>query len=878
MGRDSCHAASAPSVRPPDTYAALRARLKLVIVDEGHYEPAQKWSMAVRELGCSTVLFTATPYRNDLKYFDVDHRHVLQFTHRDAQDQCYLRTPVFAPLTFDSVSTFCDGVTSFVAAHREDGDRILIRCESAADVRNVTTYLRQQGQRAVGIHETFVRDRADGLHKAVPQRTTDADYWVHQFKLTEGHDDPRFRFLAFHAPFRAARALIQQVGRVLRNPGRTEGAEAFVLHDPATKLEELWERYRVYDDTTAGAGLPPAPRDFLPQLPEMQYIAGTFREPFEITAPALHEQLLFPKSVRIHRLPPGLDLDKISDAVVDQLQDLDFEVGVRQQPADGVVLHPYISVRNSPLLIDTAFFEYTLGYTLYRKIADLLFYVDTQGIAPELVRKLPQIPQSELTRLLPDTGETRLTDVALANTDIGAHSIRTRKLGADSLAAIATELSDVTHMATTVRGRATLPGAYVSRSRYLGLSRGRVREDGYVRFDELMDWFELVHGSVTNGAIRPSHVFHRYAEPVPPPTDPEPEHILFTFEQQRFVSDNGPLRIVDIQHVGGDNFDCSVLHDDGSTTVYTISVRWSDADRRYNLGGAELNSTYRLPDPGPGVPGGVLDYLAHEQAFRIIPISPNGADYCVYVDGAFYRPRLPLGRTAPKQLELLSLMETDSRLARIGSEKGPEGSATPPGWAAGSLFNLIDTAHSHPRQPFGKALGRFDMLVCDDLSTEMADFIAVRTVTSDRQVAFVHAKASRDPRPLSASVLQEVTAQAVKNLSWLHPHNLTEPPNTRRWDNQWNGGKIGKVHQRIRRGTSTTGAAFWKEVRESLRDPAAQREVWIVLGQSLSLGALQNQCRATRPSAETIQILYILQATWASVAQTGGRLRVFCSP
>jgi superfamily II DNA or RNA helicase len=67
-------------------YEALAARLRLVVVDEGHYEPAPTWAMAVRGLARPTVLFTATPYRNDLKYFNIDrHRYNYQYSHAEAR-------------------------------------------------------------------------------------------------------------------------------------------------------------------------------------------------------------------------------------------------------------------------------------------------------------------------------------------------------------------------------------------------------------------------------------------------------------------------------------------------------------------------------------------------------------------------------------------------------------------------------------------------------------------------------------------------------------------------------------------------------------------------------------------------------------------------
>jgi superfamily II DNA or RNA helicase len=67
-------------------YEALSRRLRLVVVDEGHYEPAPTWAEAVRGLARPAVLFTATPYRNDLKYFNVDpHRHSYQYSHAEAE-------------------------------------------------------------------------------------------------------------------------------------------------------------------------------------------------------------------------------------------------------------------------------------------------------------------------------------------------------------------------------------------------------------------------------------------------------------------------------------------------------------------------------------------------------------------------------------------------------------------------------------------------------------------------------------------------------------------------------------------------------------------------------------------------------------------------
>jgi type I site-specific restriction endonuclease len=64
----------------PD-YSRLAGRFGTVMFDEGHREPATLWAKAVRGLGAPTVLFSATPFRNNLKIFDVDpdHVHFLSF-------------------------------------------------------------------------------------------------------------------------------------------------------------------------------------------------------------------------------------------------------------------------------------------------------------------------------------------------------------------------------------------------------------------------------------------------------------------------------------------------------------------------------------------------------------------------------------------------------------------------------------------------------------------------------------------------------------------------------------------------------------------------------------------------------------------------------
>lgn len=59
------------SAGPQGAYESMRRHIDTVTFDEGHYEPAAKYSSAVRGLDRPRVLMTATPFRNDLKAFRI---------------------------------------------------------------------------------------------------------------------------------------------------------------------------------------------------------------------------------------------------------------------------------------------------------------------------------------------------------------------------------------------------------------------------------------------------------------------------------------------------------------------------------------------------------------------------------------------------------------------------------------------------------------------------------------------------------------------------------------------------------------------------------------------------------------------------------------
>ena len=201
----------------------LLRSVDLVIVDEGHYEPAYAWSQSVRALERPTIVFSATPYRNDYKYFKVDGNFVFNLPWDEAVRERLIRNvevkrpvPVKphpgAALPATKEVQFVESFRATLAA-LPPGKKVIVH---AATFRSLAflqrAFKERASEAAVLVHdtaqkkgnETFalgdlnegLRDQLKALRfsrvrDAVNDKAANAArIWLHQYKLLEGIDDP----------------------------------------------------------------------------------------------------------------------------------------------------------------------------------------------------------------------------------------------------------------------------------------------------------------------------------------------------------------------------------------------------------------------------------------------------------------------------------------------------------------------------------------------------------------------------------------------------------------------------------------------------------------------------------------------------------------
>jgi superfamily II DNA or RNA helicase len=865
-----------------EAYEWLRQSIGTAIFDEGHREPAPLWARTVRKLRVPTILSTATPFRNDLKMFNVDTNHVQYLSFHDAVTRRLIRDVKIETVAAMGAREFAQEIVErrdrlIRSGSMPSTTKVIIRCASESSVREMHNALRRilagRSEGILAMHDQFRKNHAT-LLGAVPHdlRKRNERFLVHQFILTEGVDDPSCSILAIYEPFSTARQLIQQIGRVIRHPQPCVSAAppAQVIAIEGDGAQKNWDGYQAFDLECAKAGgRPPlrtgagVARELAKSLPEIDYSFGQFRRKVPLDSEEIDEHLRVPQSCIVFLASREFDLKEFFDDVQFALDEMDRDV-LRTDLDDSGGFHLSLGLKQSDLLEEALFQEPSLQLTVYVKQGEFLFFYDSGGLwIDEVCDSITRLPAAHLRSFIPNEQDTAITMLAVKNSDIGPFSIRSRQLSAPAVAISVPFMGEHMNVVTRVSGRVG------KMRRYVGFERSRIRDGERVRGDvnEFRSWTETIAQELRE-QLPGAALFDRFALPIAPPAQTAAINILLDADEiaSEFVPADDSISL-DIDDVCIDVNLASTDPKRGRSFLVKMNhssfeawIDWDPKRQKYLLTSDDLE-VFRLKDR-PKVT--LTKWLNQRQMFRVIPEEKG----VIFASGRFYAIDLRLGPSFGAGALLLDLLTPVSELADLKTEKGkPKGK--PKSWPKGSVFELFDSSCG-PGQGAARFGQRFGHIVCDDLNDETADFICM----NDDYLVLAHLKSGTGSL-LAASQLYDVCSQAVKNLAFLKADNRALPGDGRKWNRPWK--YDGALIKRVRQGRET-GAQLRDRFMSLRRRPATRRQTWLVLGALLSKRIVHRELERGTPSAQLIQAYHLLTALHGSCQSLGVELRVFCSP
>lgn len=894
------------------SFSKLVDQVDLVMFDEGHYEPALCWSETVREIRKPRIIFTATPFRNDLKLFDVDLLYAYSYSFHKAVSKSIIRgVDILSVETPKSPKDFVSLLIQFYKTlfgpmprktdSLGDSPRVIIRCDDAPQIRQIAAALRSKRITFVAIHEKFKDNTARGTqwqHVPDPQKT-DALIWIHQHKLIEGVDDWRFQLLAIYGKGPASvRPMVQQVGRIIRNPLRKKNTKGYVLDTFEGKLKNQWLGYLQHDEFVEREGLSAldANTRLLQALQEAHpptlYIDRRFRSPLFLESLKPDQDLQLPLKVNVFYRGDDFNMSIVAKSIQKEFEEGDRIIAPADIEDDRCVILS-IRFRNSRYLVDKFFMEAKLCITLVRLASRYVCFFDSGNFTPN---DLPgfgfPVAAGELRRMLKGRLSSHIRRVSLINSSVAPDSIQSRSLTTySSIERTPLAFDDPDYICTTADGcldakpRQHILGV----RRYVGFSNARLSEGTAVKYYSLAEyheWLEKVVAILQREGKADIPGLARYAQlrEAPSKSKTKPRSIVLDIsalsDSYLTTQDNEPIDIIQDEVMVDKKGKFYVL---ANGRKCFLTIEYDELRCKYRLVSDELDETYYHVERGGK---SVVKRLNEEQAFRIIPEARG----VVYAAGDFYDPQIGLGRKyEAKHALILDSILPFRVFGKIKSEKGLK-SVLPnaAGWERDSLFGLIDRVGCLPDSRLTQVerdiacfFRNVDLLVCDDMGTELADFIMVQSELPGRNnVVFIHCKALKPQKEtkVSASGLANVCSQAVKNIGELSLFSSAMVDRTRKWSRPWTASGLGTVNKRIRKGPKNARKA-WDSFRTAVDDPNTHREIWLFLGNILSKQELQNRLtRGTTKRLETMQALYELFSRLTTVCSRNIRFLVFCNP
>lgn len=906
--------------------AHIRDQFDLVIVDEGHYEPAVSWSRGVREFNLPTLLLSATPYRNDYKSFRVRGRYLFNLPYRRAVDGRIIRpADIIVPQGDVRPVPREAAIPQFVGIlHQElpdrlreaegwfrngDAPKVMVRGDDLETLTLLQTEINRVFEtRAVVIHDRAKkteenRDMFTSVASALRSRP-DAQFWIHQNKLMEGIDDPSFVAVAIFDLMGNARQLVQQIGRATRYSRGEDGVPqaGWILSTPANaqRIRTAWERYQGYEEYAARntahivTNEVTLPDRLLDYMAEYQYISGEFRGRFEFEQPLAAGDIQLPRTAAVLRTAAPLeDIRAFGTVIEEAIMDKDrFKITPIEGMPDGSMGFSYYAWRNSPYLIDRFFSEWKLGIFVAIQKGEFVFMHDTEGLVVDMDGlSLKRAGRSVMEKAFPedDVNPSRLSRMSFSSLDMSQHAIRAMALRTRSFADAFTDLLDPSLVPATAAGFVN------GTARYVGFNRSRLRDasERHVPVADYIAWTAEIADELADTDRERSRVFDRYAALVEDITEQEaqPVSILLdpSLDDMRDDEAGGAAWVL-LEDI--DYFDlCAEVN--GKTGGFTIqigemevpcSIKFVPETCKYRLASTRLDELAPAPEGDSRRQALTLvQRLNKGQAFRIL----TQRDSVVYSEGSFYEPKMQWvqgGDIKP----VLEYVHASATLDSVLSEKGEnEYDANRINWYRQSIFGLFSASCEGRRVANGIASDNFTAAIeaipvwlCDDDNREAADFIGIDP--DAKKIVLVHAKVGKQEEGgtgYNVGGLQDVGRQALASLGFISRGQPSSDWTPQRWqtDVQANKVLLNGRNRIFRNPDGLTAAQLNDLLCASCRNPSFDREIWIVGAKMARREALVEGLEQEPWANRLRQFLMHWDAMQTACARANTRLRFYCS-
>jgi hypothetical protein len=230
----------------------------------------------------------------------------------------------------------------------------------------------------------------------------------------------------------------------------------------------------------------------------------------------------------------------------------------------------------------------------------------------------------------------------------------------------------------------------------------------------------------------------------------------------------------------------------------------------------------------------------------------------VYLDGALYRDRTLVNGEA-----LLRHVTANAGLNQSVSEKG-QFVAGQVAFDANSVFGVIVNGIRE----------NGEILICDDLGDEWADFLGVNTTMRPKTFSFYHAK--HGPAGLGASSLHELVSQAIKNLGRMNPTPEDFGRKLPGWEEPYRNAGVETAIQRVIGGDPATLA---DTINQAIATPDTIRKVHIVTS-LLSRNQLVDMFTAIQggqsPTPHFVQLYWLLMSFIGACSEIGAYAYIVC--